>query len=219
MRNLALGLVASCALWAACTTENPHYTGASDFGPGGDAAIGGDLASPIKPGSSDMAIPVTCVDGQRGCNMSGALGCVGGVFVEDRICPASSVCTAGHCPAPTGGPTTVGKDCAPTGHPTESLCVAGLSGSLAAVPSCQPFLGPMFLTPTWVCAPRIGMGLPGQACTSGAMCRSGFCGGNGTCFRACISAADCPTQGGPWKCEAVKIVVEGVQVQAPSCIL
>jgi hypothetical protein len=219
MRHWALRLAGFSVLMAACTTENPHYTGAIDLG-AGDAVAGQiDLASPINPGSADLAGPAKCVDGERSCNMTGSRGCVGGVFVEDRVCPAGSMCVGGHCPAPTGGATNVGKDCAPTGHPTESICVAGLSGPIATVPSCQPFVGPTSTAPVWICAPRIGMGLPGQACTSGAMCRSGFCGDNGTCYRACISPADCPTQGGPWKCETVKIVVEGVAVQAPSCIL
>jgi hypothetical protein len=216
MRLVRLGL---CGLLfiAACTSENPHYTGALDLNALGDGAVGeGDLASTKK---GDMAGSATCVDGQRSCTATGSLGCAGGVYVEDRICPAGSMCSGGHCPAPTGGGPNVGKDCAPAGHPTESICVAGITSGIATVPSCQPFFTPSSTAPMWICAPRIGVGLPGQACTSGAMCRSGFCGDNGSCYRACITQADCPSTGGPWKCEAVKIIVEGALVQAPSCVL
>ena len=52
-------------------------------------------------------------------------------------------------------------------------------------------------------------------------CRSGFCGSNGTCFRACLNQADCPIMGNtgqPYRCENVDVTVEGIKVQEKSCI-
>jgi hypothetical protein len=85
------------------------------------------------------------------------------------------------------------------------------------LPDCQPFVkngGDV----TWACAPPIGNGIVGQKCSHGADCRSGFCGSNGTCFRACAFVTDCPNSGGPYACTPVQITVEGVPVTANSCI-
>ena len=71
----------------------------------------------------------------------------------------------------------------------------------------------------WICGRPVGMGFPGTKCTSGSECRSGFCGDNGFCFRACKGDFDCP-QGGQvqFVCADTTIVVDGKKVTAGSCV-
>jgi hypothetical protein len=145
--------------------------------------------------------------------------CKAGMFAVDRTCPTQSFCASGYCNAPGGG----AQSCQLSGGPNEQDCL-GLSSTL----SCQPFVDPKNPTAAgvqWFCdtevAPCTTMppgGCPGDACTSGAQCRSGFCGSNGTCYRACLSQADCPSTNPALKCSTVQIDVEGVMVSALSCI-
>jgi hypothetical protein len=220
MMRLALGLVATLAL-AGCTADNPLYIpepGLDLFTPpSADLAAGNaeDLAS-----VPDLALPKPICSGtERGC-LTGASGhCENGTLKQDRQCPMSSPCQSGYCQSPPLSSNNVGKLCAYMGIATEALCVMGIGGGGTTAPSCQPFFNAGANDPKWVCAAPIGVGLPGTACTQGSQCRSGFCGSNGTCFRACFSAGDCPTQGSTsWKCVPVGIVVEGHSLNAQSCI-
>jgi hypothetical protein len=224
MRYLGIGLILALA---SCTVDNPLYTpGVSGDLAGTTDLAGtklGDLSFPAD--KSDLADPA-CMIGQRACLASGSAGCHMGTFVKDRTCPTGSACTTGYCQAPPPATNNVGKDCAPTATPTESLCVAGLSGGEPSkIPSCQPFLDPnggdIGKGVHWVCAPPIGTGISGTPCTEGSQCRSGFCGSNGTCFRSCITAADCPAgnPGGGWTCSVVSITVEGSMLMASSCVM
>lgn len=224
MRHFGVGVILALA---ACTADNPLYTPGISGDLAGSSDLQGqkdvDLAGP--PNKVDMAGPMACMIGERTCLANNAAGCRMGAFVKDRTCPTGSTCADGHCAAPSPGTNNLGKNCAPTGTPTESLCVAGVSGgSASTIPSCEPFIDPAAPTDgkvVWACAPPIGMGVSGTPCTEGSQCRSGFCGSNGTCFRSCITAADCPSSGsgGGWKCSVVSITVEGSMLMASSCVM
>src|SRR5262249_22536939 len=104
-----------------------------------------------------------------------------------------------------------------TGAPQENVCFSTTGDSF----SCEPFVDANTKKISWFCDKAVGAGLPGNACTKGDDCRSGFCGSNGTCFRACLDPVDCPPVPGtntPYNCSTVQIVVEGEQVSAKSCV-
>lgn len=214
-----LVLVAACEL--SCTTVNPDFVG---FGAGvdGGATDGSPEGHPdLHAGGPDLA-PV-CTAGQRAClATTGSAACQGGQLKLDRKCPTGSSCTAGYCQAPPMSSTSLtGQSCDVGFGPQENNCFAN-GGPAADTLSCEPFVtDPAQMGVSWVCAPSVGQGLPGTACTRGDECRSGFCGSNGTCFRACAQDNDCPFQGSTGKryaCNNVDVTVEGVTVSAKSCI-
>jgi hypothetical protein len=224
---------ASAALLAACTVSNPLYNGSggaggaggggSDLGGhGGHGGAGGSGGTGGAGGSpQDMSIVPACTDGARRCGANDSEVCVGGVFQPDRLCPSASMCAttgqaAGYCAPPPMSNTGVGNGCDFGFGPQENLCFS----TTADTNSCQPFVDdPVAGTVTWVCDKPVGTGVPGAACTAGAQCRSGFCGSNGTCFRACQNDNDCPrTAGVTFQCMDVQITVEGVTVTASSCV-
>jgi hypothetical protein len=145
--------------------------------------------------------------------MTSSLVCSGGAFEVSRVCPSQSFCANGYCNAPGGNPMS----CDAAG-PNELDCLTTPTATL----SCQPFVdpsNPVASQVKWFCDDPVGVGLPGDPCTTGSECRSGFCGSNGTCFRACTTS--CPAKshtGMPLHCAAVTIDVEGVMVSATSCI-
>ncbi len=203
-------------LVAACTSDNPLYAPGDGGDPRVDAAVpaGADLAGP-----ADLATPATCSGDQRACSATASQRCVGDHFAADRACPSGSQCTTGYCGTPSMGMGTVGKSCVFAGHPTETQCITGAGSD---TPSCQPFITGATGTATevtWLCDVPVGTGNPAAACTQGSQCRSGFCGSNGTCFRACVATPDCPGTG-PVKltCAMVTLAVEGRTVSAMSCI-
>ncbi|HZS37846.1 MAG TPA: hypothetical protein VFF06_13505 [Polyangia bacterium] len=215
----ALGL-----LLCACTVANPSYVGDGADGGGitfpdgsvlgHDGGSGGhvDLASGGQPDLTSL-----CTGGTRSCVSSPVQAsevCAGGQVVVDRACPTASVCDTGYCAPPPQGSNGEGDPCDQNqGMPLESNCTA-----ITTDLSCQPFVDPMDKSVSWTCAQHVGPGLPGQACTSGKQCRTGFCGSNGTCFRGCFLTVDCPNNGKPLTCTQVTIEVEGVMVTAGSCI-
>jgi hypothetical protein len=208
--------LAVLGLLAACTAPNPSYVGfiPTDGGSGPDGSAIADLATPTDLTGSDLS-PV-CIDGQRIClAQSGSGVCMGGQFTLDRKCPADSICQKGFCRAPTSGSMPpLGSPC-DTGGAQENQCFASVTDQL----SCQPFVNPSSKAVSWACEKPVGAGVPGTACTEGAQCRSGFCGDNGTCFRACHVDTDCPqTNGQLLHCADVKITVEGVAVTTGSCV-
>lgn len=210
-------LAGALALLSACTVRNLAFLedagGGGDLGDGGGPA--GDMAG-LQPHDLSMG---GCVDGTRRCAPAGGPAasqvCKGGTFVNDRVC-ADSKCADGLCQPPAAGTGTLGDPCdVDQGFgpgPSETICTQGGSTN-----SCEPFL-----TSTgevaWVCGRQVGMGFPGTKCTQGSECRSGFCGTNGYCYRACKGQLDCP-QGGPtvFLCVPVDITVEGKKVTANSC--
>jgi hypothetical protein len=209
--------VALVVALTACTAPNPNYVA----GGGPDDGSANDFAVDMKPADlsgNDLA-PV-CTVGQRTClAQSGSAACEGGQYHLDRKCPTASVCATGYCQPPPASTTSMqGQPCDATGGALENDCFSGVSAEL----SCQPFVAST--TPkkvTWVCDAPVGAGVPGTACTTGDECRSGFCGSNGTCFRACAVTSDCPIQGNTgqtYPCMDVTIVVEGEMVTAKSCV-
>lgn len=207
---------------ASCTAANPLYTPSADLGDAGTLGEvdfstnvpGPDLATP----GPDLSAPV-CTEGKRSCLSVGSAICEASTLVLDRTCPQASTCADGYCQPPPLSPNGVGKSCATAGAANENLCTIGSSGNNP--PSCQPFVDDASgsLKVVWHCARAVGAGLPSTPCTDGAQCRSGFCGSNGTCFRACASELDCPSSGqGKRVCEEVEILVEGLAVKAKSCI-
>jgi len=211
------------ALASGCTANNPNYLGDVD-GSGGNSDGGihfldgstHDLAGGGKP---DLA-GNTCADGTRRCATAASEICINAMFTTDRTCPSMSMCHEGYCqPPPAVAGSQVGASCempmfGGTG-PQENQCLLNLAAKL----SCMPFFDPTAGGIVWRCDKEVGMGLPGTPCTMGAQCRSGFCGSNGTCFRACQSDQDCPqTSTQQTRCQSVSIVVEGMQVDAQSCV-
>jgi hypothetical protein len=216
-RPFALGCAALAM--AACTVDNPLYTPLSfadlagtdrQVSPFDLAGVTGDLATPA------------CMPGERACSATASDACVNGTFVAERVCPVGAVpvCAAGHCLAPPAmAGAVIGKPCTVGGKPSEAFCVGG--GTAVNQPSCEPFVDPSNdKVIDWLCAPRVGTGVPATPCTSGSTCRSGYCGNNGTCFRSCVTVADCPSQTTvtTWNCAPVMIEVEGLSVTANSCI-
>jgi hypothetical protein len=173
-----------------------------------------DMAS---AGSKDMTM-MGCTDGQRRCSGNLTQVCSMGQYVNDRACPMDSKCADGRCTAPPSGTGSTGKPCDQDiggigPGPSENQCTQGGSQN-----SCQPFLTTSNEV-AWICGRPVGMGFPGTKCTSGSQCRSGFCGDNGYCFRACKGDFDCPQGGGvPFQCVDTNIVVDGKKVTAGSCI-
>ncbi len=215
--------VVAVALISGCTVDNPNYVGRGDAGvlPDGAANLDGASAD-LTSGKQDLSSGGQCVEGERRCGNGGADSeiCINAAYTVDRTCPSGSLCQQGYCqpPQPEGG-GQLGTDCAmPTfvgSGPQENQCLQNLSDKL----SCMPFFDPSAGGIVWRCDREIGMGVPGTPCTMGSQCRSGFCGSNGTCFRACQGDQDCPVENnGQTFCRQVSIVVEGQQVTAGSCI-
>jgi hypothetical protein len=225
---LALSLLAF-----GCTVENPNYAGAGGGGGigggGGQPGVDGggqpqppDLSQGTDAGnlpSPDLA-PPACNDGERSCVDSPAVAsqvCAQGQLSTSRVCPAGIVqnssgptCMNGYCQPPDNG-----LDCAQMGGPSDDPCFNNLGVEF----TCQPFVDAQAQGASWFCAGAVGMGASGAPCQNDNECRSGFCGSNGTCFRACSFAQDCPQQQGPpLRCKPVTIEVEGIQVTATSCI-
>jgi hypothetical protein len=207
------------ALASGCTANNPNYVGDVDGGFGSDfGGIRFDGGKHDGPGSPDLA-GSACTDGQRRCATGASEICLSSMFQVDRMCPSMSMCHEGYCQPPPTSPTSqIGASCENMfsgSGPQENQCLLNLQDKL----SCMPFFDPTAGGIVWRCDHEIGMGLPGTPCTMGAQCRSGFCGSNLTCFRACQSDQDCPqTQTQSTRCMTVSIVVEGMQVSAQSCI-
>jgi hypothetical protein len=205
------------ALLSGCTANNPNYIGGID----GGSDAGGlhlDGAARDLPSAPDLSTP-KCTDGERHCANGGSEICINGVFTTDRTCPSMSMCSQGYCqPPPMSTDSQLGADCAMQmfldSGPQENQCLQNLADNL----SCEPFFDPTAGGIVWRCDKMIGAGLPATPCTMGSQCRSGFCGSNGTCFRACQGDQDCPQNGGaPVGCKNVMIVVEGQAVTAGSC--
>lgn len=209
---LMLGLVA-------CTAANPNYVGQGGGGPDGAVPVDGAQPDLGRGGGSTDLAPV-CQDGQRAClTVSASASCVSGQYTLDRKCPTGSKCVIGYCGAPPQVPgSVVGLPCDAAPGPQENQCIVNTAGGDQL--SCEPFVDPQSKSIRWACARPIGAGLPGAPCTAGSDCRSGFCGDNGTCFRACQIDTDCPLEptGKRLSCHTVKITVEGVPVSQGSCV-
>jgi hypothetical protein len=209
------GIWTLALLCAACTAANPNYHGGGGNGgggaggSGGGGGSGGDMAGPVDL-SGNMG---PCTAGERKCaDATASDRCEAGMFVLDRACPSASECASTYCAPPAAMPLTqIGQRC-DVGGAADSQCQASRTLLLA----CQPFVNPSTKMVQWFCDKPVGAGTAGAACTNGAQCRSGFCGSNGTCFRACVTAVDCPVA--TQKCDTVEIVVEGVRVQTGSCV-
>ncbi len=226
MSRSTLGLLALlCAGAAACTVDNPNYrsisfdaagTGANDLAVSDANVIGPGSPDLAKPPVVDLLVPPECVPGQLFCNDNKVIGCEQGKFVVVRYCPQGSICSDGSCLAPMSNPAPglAGSTCESSSGPIENWCLETIGLDL----SCQPFLDGTDVT--WSCAPAIGNGVPTTPCTDGLACRSGFCGDNGTCFRACTEDQDCPpfVNNTKTKCSTVSIWVEGHKISAKSCI-
>ncbi len=205
----AVGLSLGLGLGLGCTVENPLYTplpdsgifGAADLAGRDSATTGGpDLA---KPGDSCTA---------RTCSSVGSASCENGVSTPDRKCPQLSDCVSGYCQPPPLSNDLPGRDCDILG-PNENLCLADKN----TTNSCQPFVSGA--TVVWRCTHAVGVGAVGTPCAHGGQCRSGFCGSNGTCFRACATQSDCPTSGTVKRiCTEVEITVEGETLTVKSCV-
>ncbi len=210
---------AAALLLSACTAANPFYVGPTIVGSDGSGlSDGGTGAHDLAGHPSDLAS--VCTDGQRQCLANTGSGeCANGQYMLDRKCPMSSMCMKGYCdPPPSDAATPAGHPCDAGGTAQENQCFSAVTDTL----SCEPFItDPSNKMVAWFCAHSVGQGLPGAACTDGSTCRTGFCGSNGTCFRACGAGAPCPVPPNgtvPYRCAGVKILVEGVEVQATSCI-
>jgi hypothetical protein len=200
---------------SACTVSNPLYVARDDAGhplvdmrhAGGDA---GNL-DPIDLGGADLATPPDpgCSKGQRSCDSVGSTVCRNGVFVADRKCPAGSTCHEGYCAPPTAPTDITCSD--PNGGQSDNVCFLALNATNI---TCQPYVDSGSVS--WSCTPAVGTAGAGTPCMDGKMCRSGFCGSNGTCFRACNADQDCPNQAS--NCTEVGIAVEGQSITAYSCL-
>jgi hypothetical protein len=228
-------LVVACA---GCTRDNPDFIG-GDSAEMGIQFLGQDMARDNHPttddmaagfardlgasfGAPDLAHGTQCTAGQRRCVSSPSTAselCDNGNYAIDRKCPYGSSaksgadCQSDYC-AP---PTTDGTTSCDTGGPLEQIC----SGPANSAPdfTCQPFItNAQSHGVEWWCAIAAvaGGGVAGSACQSGADCRTGYCGSNGTCYWACQVSGDCPTFG--MQCSAVTINVEGLALSAPSCV-
>jgi hypothetical protein len=200
MRHLATLAV----LFAACTTHNPSFVGNADLNP-----PSGDLAGP-----ADLSGPMgTCGPGERKCPAPTASDrCENGTFIVDRECPAGSVCSLTYCAPPVSMlPTQIGQRCDAGNGAQDLQC----SASKMLMLTCQPFVNPANKSVQWFCDTPVGAGAAGTACTRASQCRSGICGANGTCFAACQQDFECKNG---LHCNGVDILVEGVRVQAGSCV-
>lgn len=223
-----LGVLA--CLTVGCTQSNPDFRPPGETSPDlGSPATAFDLAvSGARPdlatggGAPDLATVAMCTAGERRCVTSPSPtseGCFNGAFGRSRTCPfgtksmMGAVCQSGYCQPPTTNGTT---SCG-TGGPLEQICSAPGNGSAAY--SCQPFIAdPTTKSVEWWCAvaAQMGAGVAGSSCSKGSDCRTGFCGSNGTCFWACQNTGDCLSA--TLQCSPVTIRVEGVTVDASSCI-
>ena len=195
---------------AGCTAHNPDFVGAAG---GGDLAGAppADLAGLVL----DLAGPLgACTAGQRMCSGTTASDrCEGGMFVVDRSCPMGSECKSNFCaaPSPVFG-TQIGQRCDANGGAQQLQCMA----SAQVLLSCQPFVeGGKNLR--WFCDAAVGNGRAGLHCARGSECRSGICGGNGTCFDACQRDQDCMLVAATLTCQSIDIVVEGVKATVKGC--
>jgi len=195
------------------STARP-FASTLDGGGGGNIDLAGGGGNVDLGGGGGRDLASGCVNDTRVCQGSSSVACLNGALTVDRTCPSDSMCVDGYCEAPPQGMFNAeGRPCDFNGDPTETACVQGGTSEF----SCQPFVAdPVDQTIDWVCARAVGMKGRGDACTKGSECRSGFCGNNGTCFRACAGDRDC--QSTMQRCADVKIVVEGIEVQAKSCI-
>ncbi len=227
---LGLGLLCLTSPSTGCTSDNPNFRPSITFDAGLiDLHVGNDLGGVTSGG--DMTVPVTMVDmakppppdlfqslctpNTRFCNDNKIIICDGSKYVVERYCPQGSSCKDASCQPPMSNPVPAmsGSVCENDQGPNENFCLDTLALNL----SCQPFLVGDDIS--WQCAGAIGAGTPATPCASGATCRTGFCGSNGTCYRACNEDNDCPS-GGPidLKCTSVNIVVEGHNLSAKSCV-
>ena len=204
MRHLAIvaalaafGSVGAAA-GAGCTARNPSYTGGGGAS-GGDLAGGGalDLAASVV----DLAGPMGACSGvQRQCSgMVASDRCEGGMFVVDRVCPASSSCAASYCAPPTAKlGTQIGARCDANGGAQQLQCMA----SPTAMLSCQPFVEPPTKALRWFCDSMVGQGRAGASALEGQQCRSGVCAtaAGGVCFDACQRDQDCQLGGATLTC-------------------
>jgi hypothetical protein len=219
-------LAVSALLLSACTVLNPSYDPSSGggLGSGGgvDSGVLSDgsvvIARDLTPTGPVADLAPVCSGSQRQClATSGSASCMGGNYVLDRKCPMGSMCASGYCQAPGLGIPPAGVTCDFGQGPAENNCFSATGGDNGL--SCQPFISNLTGDFTWVCTPKVGAGLPGDACQDGSQCRSGFCGSNGTCFRTCHTDQDCPqSQTKHLTCASVDLVVEGKPLQADSCI-
>jgi hypothetical protein len=188
-------LWAPTLLLVACTAPNKDYVGA-------------DLLEPVLP---DLSI--TCTANEGLCQGTGASErCVSGQIVVDRKCPANSTCLNGYCepPPPVVG-SQVGMRCDVIGGGPQQIECAAKAGL-----ACQPFWNDAQMRMTWYCNADVGAGRGANACSSGATCRSGFCGSNGYCFDACTSNFSCRDPGS-LNCKSTLITVEGHAITVLSC--
>ena len=224
MRHIATAaaFAAACMIGAAgCTAHNPNFNG--DGGGGGGGTAGADLAGTSGADLSgvvfDLSGPMgSCGADQRQCSGSVASDrCEGGMFVVDRVCPPSSICTIGYCTPPTAMfGTQIGARCDANGGAQQLQCMA----SPTAMLSCQPFVDPPTKMLRWFCDSPIGAGRAGQHCTKAGDCRSGVCAtafNGGVCFDACQRDQDCQLGGGTLTCKSIPITVEGVTMTAKGC--
>jgi hypothetical protein len=199
-------------LAAGCTAHNPSFTG--DGGSSGQDDLAGNTATDLAGVVLDLAGPMgSCMAGQRMCAGTQASDrCEGGMFVVDRNCPMGSQCMSTYCAPPAQGiGNQVGQRCDANGGAQQLQCMASLMQSL----SCQPFVDPVSKDLRFFCDASVGTGIAGTLCTRGSECRSGFCGGNNTCYEAC--QANGPGTGCTLRCQSVSIVVEGVKQTVKSC--
>jgi hypothetical protein len=223
-----MGRWATVLVLTGCTAANPLFHADAGGPPPPDLAqsprdLAGpdDLARPPRDLSRapiDLTTGGVCTGDARTCapDSSASESCVNGAVTVDRECPGTSRCSAGYCQPPFAGVGTLGHRCDGNGGAQEGQCMP----MVATDPTCAPFVDPLTGALAWYCAKPIGPGGPGAACSAGAECRSGFCGSNGTCFRACQTDQDCPPSatGRRLRCGGVQITVEGVVVEQPSCI-
>ena len=205
----SLGLAAVLVLVVGCTAHNPDFVGS-----GGGADLLGAPPPDLAAAVLDLAGPMgACNSGDRKCAGTVASDrCEAGMFVVDRSCPKGSQCSDNYCAPPPPVPVSeIGQRCDTVGGgPQQVACTAqpGLS--------CQPFVVPGSHDLRWYCDTAVGPAAAGFPCTRGSDCKSGFCGGNGTCFEACQQAG--PGSGCMLRCQSVDLVVEEVKVTAKSCI-
>lgn len=216
--TLAALACAALAALPACTSDNPQYDPAFGRSVDDAAAASPDLLAPpdlaVRP--PDLLPPLLCgpggaPSGARACsaNLASSGTCKGERHTADRECPRFSQCQGGYCalPPPVDG-STQGKACA-----SESQCFVSVA---TYSQSCVPFV--VGATVELHCAETLGLGAAGESCKRAADCRSGFCLGSGTCFRACSADADCPLRAGvQLACKQVTLTVEGSPFTARSC--
>lgn len=177
---------------AACTVENPYY---------------GTQSNPVDLGTSDSAPPLTCDVTGRMCVGNNAGTCQSRHPILDRWCPSDSLCENGVCQPPEGNGNVSGRPCTYDGDCAD-----------ADPYTCQPFLVDGNLS--FLCAQPVGNGSPVTPCVTGQECLSGICTSRGTCFKRCMSDADCPAISGRTQtCEAVGLSVDGRSTNAKSCVL